>query len=517
MMTTTKITKTTNAMAFHNGAMSSANAKQPEDLDSHRAAAFLLLQVKEMATDELLTSSRRPQQQQRNKVEKKRKKKIPASLPTATKTAKNTRIHDVLGPTTTTTTATAAVSLPGSPLLLSNRTTTRPLPQKPQLPRSTSAANFLLPPPAPLVAPTVTTTTITTARQGTGTGTAGGGHGPPGPLQAQWLLPTRRTVSLGSSSEDLPGLLLRAMKREDEQQTKLAAASTGTESPSTRMMDTTSVTSSSISSLSTSSSYDTTTSSLSSSSIGPSTMPPALVSPTTDRPAVVHASTSSMLLSALLPSIPLQQEKGVADTTSTTTATNEMDTDCSDEMNTAVAPPCTCTSPSSTTTTTGRSSVVVVVTVLRRKFSWKTHPVLEQFLLDHRLQYLAYSAKLNYTAEQKRYNNTLTNNLISLAAESGLAFDAEHFTFAAIRDRIRCFYKSHVQAAKKKKRKAAAQAHLQQQHPASSCSSSNSPVTASLKRKKVKVTKTSTPASMDAAMALVHDDSQVDHLKSMAV
>ena len=89
--------------------------------------------------------------------------------------------------------------------------------------------------------------------------------------------------------------------------------------------------------------------------------------------------------------------------------------------------------------------------ILCRKFSWKSFPELEQYLIKHRAEYFECSNQLNYTAEQKRYNNCLTQGLLDLAAEEGYVFQG--FTFAAIRDRIRCYYKSYVQAAKKKKNK----------------------------------------------------------------
>ena len=88
--------------------------------------------------------------------------------------------------------------------------------------------------------------------------------------------------------------------------------------------------------------------------------------------------------------------------------------------------------------------------VLRPKYSWKSYPELEAYLIDHREQYLQYSNSRNYTKEQKRYNNHLTQGLLELAGNTGYVF--EGFTFAAIRDRIRCFYKSFVQANKKKKK-----------------------------------------------------------------
>ena len=99
----------------------------------------------------------------------------------------------------------------------------------------------------------------------------------------------------------------------------------------------------------------------------------------------------------------------------------------------------------------GDSAETQVRAVLRKKFSWKNYPELETYLVDHRLQYLQYSSNLNYTAEQKQYNNKLTQGLLDLAAEVGYVF--EEFTFAMVRDRIRCYYKSFVQATKKKKRK----------------------------------------------------------------
>lgn len=99
----------------------------------------------------------------------------------------------------------------------------------------------------------------------------------------------------------------------------------------------------------------------------------------------------------------------------------------------------------------GGSQSSSVRAILRKKFSWKSFPELEAYLIEHRPRYLQYSSQLNYTAEQKRYNNSLTQGLLDLAAENGYLF--EGFTFAAVRDRIRCYYKSYVQAVKKKKRK----------------------------------------------------------------
>ena len=88
-------------------------------------------------------------------------------------------------------------------------------------------------------------------------------------------------------------------------------------------------------------------------------------------------------------------------------------------------------------------------TVLRKKFSWKHYPELERFLIANRDEYLKHSNR-NYTAEQKQYNNWLTERLLEVAAEHHYAFDPEDFNFVAIRDRIRCYYKSYVQTARKR-------------------------------------------------------------------
>lgn len=74
---------------------------------------------------------------------------------------------------------------------------------------------------------------------------------------------------------------------------------------------------------------------------------------------------------------------------------------------------------------------------------------LEAFLIANREEYLRHSA-LNYTVQQKQYNNRLTERLLELAAEHGYIFDEHEFSFVTVRDRIRCYFKSYVQSAKKR-------------------------------------------------------------------
>ena len=98
-------------------------------------------------------------------------------------------------------------------------------------------------------------------------------------------------------------------------------------------------------------------------------------------------------------------------------------------------------------------------TILRKKFSWKHYPELERFLIANRDDYLEHSSK-NYTAEQKQYNNWLTERLLEVADQHSYAFDPEDFNFVAIRDRIRCYYKSYVQTARKRGLELPGNAHL---------------------------------------------------------
>lgn len=70
-------------------------------------------------------------------------------------------------------------------------------------------------------------------------------------------------------------------------------------------------------------------------------------------------------------------------------------------------------------------------------------------MIENRDEYLQHSSK-NYTAEQKNYNNRLTEELLEVAEQYHYVFDPEDFNFVAIRDRIRCYYKSYVQTARKR-------------------------------------------------------------------
>uniref|UniRef100_A0A7S1FLB9 Uncharacterized protein n=1 Tax=Corethron hystrix TaxID=216773 RepID=A0A7S1FLB9_9STRA len=87
--------------------------------------------------------------------------------------------------------------------------------------------------------------------------------------------------------------------------------------------------------------------------------------------------------------------------------------------------------------------------IYRQKFSWRSYPELEAFLIANRDEYLRHSA-LNYTAQQKDFNNCLTRRLLELADKHNYVFSDNDFSFVTVRDRIRCYYKSYVQSSKKR-------------------------------------------------------------------
>eukprot|EP00956_Cyclotella_meneghiniana_P024717 scaffold50014_cov66-Cyclotella_meneghiniana.AAC.9 len=87
--------------------------------------------------------------------------------------------------------------------------------------------------------------------------------------------------------------------------------------------------------------------------------------------------------------------------------------------------------------------------ILKKSFSWRNYPELEQYLIANRTKYLQHSAK-NYTVEQKQFNNRLTDGLLQVAADYNYIFDESCFDFVSVRDRIRCYYKSYVQSLKKR-------------------------------------------------------------------
>lgn len=83
-----------------------------------------------------------------------------------------------------------------------------------------------------------------------------------------------------------------------------------------------------------------------------------------------------------------------------------------------------------------------------KNFFWKNYPDLEALLFDEMPEY--YANQVVPSKQQHFYNNELVATVRIKAKELGYTFDRRVFDDKKLRNRIRCFYKSHIQNAKKR-------------------------------------------------------------------
>jgi hypothetical protein len=87
--------------------------------------------------------------------------------------------------------------------------------------------------------------------------------------------------------------------------------------------------------------------------------------------------------------------------------------------------------------------------VITEGFFWREYPACEQVLYNHMHRYYEISAiQKNYKVQQF-FNNVLVEEVRKAAYDSGFTVDPD-FCDKKLRDRIRCFYKTHLQNAKKR-------------------------------------------------------------------
>jgi len=86
-------------------------------------------------------------------------------------------------------------------------------------------------------------------------------------------------------------------------------------------------------------------------------------------------------------------------------------------------------------------------TKLTQGFQWAQFPPLEKFLRKYMEEYYELSIEKCQSVLQQEFNNKLVKKVIEMATFYGWSFD---FTHKGIRDRVRCYFKTHIQNAKKR-------------------------------------------------------------------